>query len=818
MSTSASGGKGTNVGNAFVKLMPDMTGFSKQVNASLNGSKLGSTLGSSVSGSLAGSIKSSVAQFKSVIPSSFSKSMGDAASKGAGAFTSKLGAIKGTLNSVTGAVNSAFVKSVGKISDMAGSAAGAVKAGCSAAISAVKGVGSVAVDVGKKAAAGAAAAVGAFSLLAKTSVGAYADYEQMVGGAGKIFGDSIQSQIISDARSAWSTLNLSANDYMESINNVGSTLKANRGAADAYTFARRGMQAISDYATGTGKDLNTLNEKFAMISRSTSVYQSIADQFSGILPQTSADFLAQAKAAGYLSGSYKSLQEVNVADYQRALIQMLERGTQQLGLAGNTAEETADTLSGSILGVKALWQNVLTDMASGSGADLSSSVSSFVSQFSNTVAQVTPRVANVAAAVPQIVGAIVPHIPEIAAPVMQSFLDTSKSLLLQMLPNLDIEGLTGGIKSIISGFTDALGISDWSGDDFIASVVNVINTYLIPTLYAAHDVIYAVVSDTKSVLDGLDIKGLLSGILGLFTGLFEGVAAYNTGDFVAGLPDTINALLPLLQVAHDFLFNIGQTIAAIADNIDWQGLADSVTLVITSFVSGFTGSGVDPVSTGNAIADMINALIPLLQAFAPLAAFIGSTIKFIGDNLSWLVPLVLGLVGALNVANAIVNVISFAQIPAVSSALASLCAFLVSPAGIAVAIAAVTALLVAFFTQTETGRQILSGIVSWFTDVAGPAVVGFFTQTIPGALGALWDTVYNFFSGLWEFISSIPQRMFDAGVSIVQGLIDGVGSMLGGLIDTAANIGGTIVDGVKNFLGIHRRHEWAQIRRFRRCF
>lgn len=185
----------------------------------------------------------------------------------------------------------------------------------------------------------------------------YAQFEQLAGGVEKIFDQADQAQIFKDAQNAYKDLNLSANQYLESINNVGATFAQTMGDQRGYDTARRGMKAIADYASGTGRSVDELSQKYQMISRATSSYQSIADQFSGILPQTSADFLAQAQAAGLLSDEYTKLTEVPVAEYQAALTAMLEQGVDGLGLAGNTAAETANTVTGSLAGLSAAWSN-----------------------------------------------------------------------------------------------------------------------------------------------------------------------------------------------------------------------------------------------------------------------------------------------------------------------------------------------------------------------------------------------------------------------------------------------------------------------------
>ena len=231
------------------------------------------------------------------------------------------------------------------------------------AISAGKKIASGLGKVGKFAFKGLAIGVGAFSTALGFATKSFAEYEQLAGGAKKIFDKANINGILEDANQAYVDLGMSANDYLSAMNNVGATFAASMGDQKGYDTAKIGLQAISDYATGTGKNVTELSDKFMMITRSTSSYQSIADQFSGILPATSADFLKQAQAAGLLSKKYGKLTEVPVAEYQEAVAKMLEKGTAELGLAGNTAKEAMTTVSGSIGMAKAAWTNFLTGMA-----------------------------------------------------------------------------------------------------------------------------------------------------------------------------------------------------------------------------------------------------------------------------------------------------------------------------------------------------------------------------------------------------------------------------------------------------------------------
>lgn len=195
--------------------------------------------------------------------------------------------------------------------------------------------------------------------------------EQLAGGVEKIFNEMDYDKIKKDASEAYKTMNLSASDYLRMINTVGATFSETMGDEKGYNVAKKGLQAISDYASGTGADINTLNDKYKMISRSTSSYLSIADQFAGILPQTTDDFLKQAQASGFLSDKYKKLTEVPVAEYQEAITNMIERGVDKMGLLGNTTAESTQTMTGSLAMLKTSWDNFL----SGTG-DLSQVVES----------------------------------------------------------------------------------------------------------------------------------------------------------------------------------------------------------------------------------------------------------------------------------------------------------------------------------------------------------------------------------------------------------------------------------------------------------
>lgn len=297
----------------------------------------------------------------------------------------------------------------------------------------------------------------------KDSIASTADYEQLKGGIDKIFSGMDTSKITADAKNAYKELGMSVNEYLNSINQIGATFKANMGSEEAYNTARRGLQAISDYASGTGRSLDELSEKYKMITRSTSSYQSIADQFSGILPATSKQFLEAAQNAGLLSDSYRNLSEVPIDEYQKAVTEMLEKGVSALGLTNNTAKEASNTLSGSFNQMKKAWDN-LVESFTNPDLDTSAMTERFIDAVKDFLENLGPVIQEAAPALVEALStALVEAGPAIVEIIAKSFINASKKLpsimarqlnaiLRNVKPQLQADNLFDGL---VNGFMTA---------------------------------------------------------------------------------------------------------------------------------------------------------------------------------------------------------------------------------------------------------------------------------------------------------------------------------------------------------------------------
>ena len=288
------------------------------------------------------------------------------------------------------------------------------------------------------AAVGAAAA--GITALTTAAVNSFAEYEQLAGGAQKIFDQMDYSKIANDANNAYKELGLSANQYLAVINDVGATFAATMGDEAGYEAAKTGLKAISDYASGTGKNVDELSQKFTLITRSISSYQSIADQFSGILPATSDAFLEQAQAAGILSDNYTKLTEVPIDEYQAAVSQMLQQGVTDLGLANNTMNEAFSTLSGSLSMAKGAWSNLVTGLADDS-ADLDMLIGNFVESAGAVATNLIPKIGMALNGASKLVRDLIPVIVQ-----------EIPTLIEESLPIL-AEAAISIIKSLVDGIS-----------------------------------------------------------------------------------------------------------------------------------------------------------------------------------------------------------------------------------------------------------------------------------------------------------------------------------------------------------------------------
>jgi hypothetical protein len=452
--------------------------------------------------------------------------------------------------------------------------------------SAVGKVGKILTGIGKAAAAGVTAASTALTALTKQTLAAVGDFEQLEGGAKKIFDEMDFEKISRDAQNAYKELNMSASEYLESINLAGATFAQTMGDEKGYDTARKGMLAIADYASGTGRNLEELNQKYQMITRATSSYQSIADQFSGILPATSADFLEQAQAAGYLADTYEKLTEVPVAEYQQALTNMLERGVENLGLSNNTLRESTETLTGSFAMAKAAWQNFLTGQ--GTTKDFTGALTSAIENTKKNLKTIIPRLTT---GLTELMDLLAPEIPALVEDTLPAIITGASSLLsglAERLPQLITTIAPSLVDGVLKVSTALIKIAPQIGKTILDLAGKGVD-YLTSNMSV---IIEKVLSISGKILKKLTDPQNITAVVTTATNIAKTFAdALFSGDML----NRVLAAAPV--ILENLVTGITQSLPI---------LVDGAEAIITSIVEWF--------SNGDNLLDLLQAAISILTA------------------------------------------------------------------------------------------------------------------------------------------------------------------------------------------------------------
>ena len=117
-----------------------------------------------------------------------------------------------------------FAKSVSDAGKNSGSAKDKIAGLVGGLGKVASGLGTAVVTAAKVGAAAVGAAATGIAALTKSAVDGFAEYEQLAGGAAKIFDEMNQADILRDAQNAYKDLGLSANQYLAVINDVGQSL------------------------------------------------------------------------------------------------------------------------------------------------------------------------------------------------------------------------------------------------------------------------------------------------------------------------------------------------------------------------------------------------------------------------------------------------------------------------------------------------------------------------------------------------------------------------------------------------------------------
>lgn len=304
--------------------------------------------------------------------------------------------------------------------------------------------------VGKAAAAGITAAAAGIGALTKSAVSAYADYEQLVGGVDKLFGEA-SGKLQQYAAEAYKTSGMSANQYMEQATSFSAALINSLGdvnaAADMTDVA---MRAISDNVNTFGSDMGSVQMAFQGFAKQN---YTMLDNLKLGYGGTKTEMERLIDDANEYAASIGEASDLSIDSFAD-VIQAIELIQEKQGVAGTTAKEAAKTISGSLEMTKAAWQNLMAGFAN-PDADIGKLIDNMVESAGTAAKNLLPAISNALSGIGKVVTELAPiiseQLPGLVSSLAPSLLDSAAQMILALA-----DGLIASLPELIPVVIDVV--------------------------------------------------------------------------------------------------------------------------------------------------------------------------------------------------------------------------------------------------------------------------------------------------------------------------------------------------------------------------
>lgn len=383
--------------------------------------------------------------------------------------------------------------------------------------------------------------IASFAATSKASLDSVASLEQNLGGIETLFKDSADI-VIENAKRAYKTAGMSANEYMQNVTSFSASLlqSLSGNTKAAAEVADMAMTDMSDNANKMGTSMELIQN----------AYQGFAKQNYTMLDNLKLGYGGTKTEMERLLADAQKLTGVkydinNLSDVYNAIHAIQN----SLGITGTTAKEAASTIEGSMNSAKAAWDNFLNGTIS--AEDFADTISIAAENITKNLGEIVPRLAST---IPElgrnIYEMIVSSFDQNGTGIAQAGIGLINNLasgLSEAAPK--VTGSAGKIVSdLMTGIQNAAPQMISSAADLIASFAQGIGDQL-PTLVPQAMNMIVTLADAvianipKIVQAGVSILvGLVSGIInGLPTLIEEGPRIIN--EFADAIYNGIGTLL-----------------------------------------------------------------------------------------------------------------------------------------------------------------------------------------------------------------------------------------------------------------------------------
>lgn len=483
-----------------------------------------------------------------------------------------------------------------------------------------------AAKVGAAAVGVAATAVGG---LAMKSVQAYSEYEQMVGGVNKLYGNmgmsledyaksqnktaaevktqwetlgKAQDMVLKNAQNAYKTAGMSANQYMGIATSFSAAL-INSLEGDTVKAAEatdKAMTAIADNWNTFGGDIGMIQGAFQGFAKQNYVMLDNLKLGYGGTRTEMLRLIADANEYAKSIGQASDLSIDSFADIVTA-IDLIQQKQQ---IAGTTAREASTTIQGSLGMVKAAWENLMIGMSDGN-ANLDQMMNNLV----DSIAGYTDKTG-------QHVNGLIDNI----LPVAEKALSSVSTLIEKLGPKI-AEELPKLVNTVLPSLLSA-------GGQIVATLATAIVDNLPTLLFTAGDMIQTFLEKLVEATEGG--HSTLMDIINIIVGVFEenylqfiDLGIQIIGNVIEGI---VNGMPELINYATEI---VGKLVDSLIENL--PAMMEFVTQMITDIVDWISENLDSLVDSAVAIIQtigqgIVDNLPQIIDAVVQLITTIGETL------------------------------------------------------------------------------------------------------------------------------------------------------------------------------------------------
>lgn len=252
----------------------------------------------------------------------------------------------------------------------------------------------------------------------KEAVDSVASLEQNVGGVEALFKDSADS-VIANAKQAYETAGMSANEYMQTVTGFSGALIKSLGGdtAAAAELANKAVADMADQASIYGKTVEDVSQTYLSLARGNT--QTLDNLFGGMFAGTKSgleEMLRYAENYRAGLGETVSYSSQSYADIVSAIHDVSEA----LEISGNASNEASKTIEGSMNAAKAAFDNFLN--GSGGAEELADAIITAATNIGTNVAEIAGRLVT---EIPELFRTLVGKVPEIYSSIMEAIAQQS---------------------------------------------------------------------------------------------------------------------------------------------------------------------------------------------------------------------------------------------------------------------------------------------------------------------------------------------------------------------------------------------------------